>query len=132
MDNQEELEKLIDKLMVSDTLETPSLNFTKKVLEKTISVKSERLVYKPLLPKWLLLLAVAVVVGFLVYGINLYITSGISNPYFKDLNKVGIWSSNFFSQFSLSKTMTYAIVISGLMVCLHTLVLKKYFENRLA
>lgn len=132
MDNQKELEKLIDKLMTSDRLETPSVDFTNKVVDIAIKTKSERIEYKPLLPKWILYLTVVIVITFLVYGINLYVTSGTSTPYFKDLNKIGSWSSNFFAQFNFSKTVTYAIVISGLMICFHTLVLKKHFENRLA
>lgn len=132
MDNQKELEKLIDKLMTLDRLETPSVDFTKKVVDKAIMTKSQQIEYKPLLPKWILYLAAVIVIGFLVYGINLYATSGTSTPYFKDLNKVGTWSSSFFEQLNFSKTVTYAIVISGLMTCFHTLVLKKHFENRMA
>lgn len=132
MDNQEELEKLIDNLMTSDTLETPSLGFTQKVVEKTTEIKSQRLEYKPLLPKWILSLAAILVVGLVVYGIDLGETSDTSVSYFKDLSRIGTWSSDFFAKFNFSKTLTYAVAIPGLMICFHTLVLKKYFENRLA
>ncbi|GMN11661.1 hypothetical protein MTsPCn9_28440 [Croceitalea sp. MTPC9] len=132
MDNQEELEKLIDNLMASDSLEVPSHGFTQKVVEKAIKGKSQQLEYKPLLPKWILSLAAILIVGLVVYGIDLYATSGTSTSYFEDLNKIGVWSSDFFAQLNFSKTLTYSIVIFGLMICLHTLVLKKYFENRLA
>jgi hypothetical protein len=132
MDNQKELEGLIDKLMASDGLETPSSDFTKKVVNKAIKAKNYQVEYKPLLPKWILYLAAVMVISFVVYGINLYATSGTSATYFKDLDKVGTWSSNFFEQLNFSKTVTYAIVISGLMTCFHTLVLKKHFENRMA
>ena len=132
MDNQKELEKLIDTLMTSDALETPSKDFTAQVLEKTIRTKSQTLEYKPLLPKWVLSLAAVIVVSFLVYGVNLYATSGNSVSYFKDLDKIGVWSSDFFSKFSFSKTLTYSIGISGVLICFHSLILKKYFENRLA
>lgn len=131
MDNQKEIEKLIDNLMTLDRLETPSVDFTKKVVDIAIKTKSERIEYKPLMPKWVLYLTVVTVISFLVYGINLYVTSGTSTPYFKDLNKLGPWSSNFFAQFNFSKTLTYAVLISGLMICFHTLVLKKHFKNRL-
>ncbi len=132
MDNQKELEKLIDKLMASDVLETPSKDFTAQVLEKTVRTKSQQLEYKPLLPKWILSLAAVLVVGFLIYGVNLYVTSGNSVSYFKGLNKIGIWSSDFFSRFNFSKTLTYSIIISGVLICFHSLILKKYFEDRLA
>jgi hypothetical protein len=132
MDNQKELEKLIDKLMASDALESPSKDFTAQVLEKTVGAKSQQLEYKPLLPKWVLFLAAILVMGFLVYGVNLYVTSGNSFSYFKDLDKIGMWSSDFFSKFNFSKTLTYSIAISGILICFHSLILKRYFENRLA
>ena len=132
MDNQEELEKLIDNFMASDKLEAPSIDFTQKVVERAIQTKSQEFEYKPLLPKWILSLAAILVVSLVVYGIDLNTGSSTTVTYLKDLNKVGVWSSNFLAQFNFSKTLTYAIVISSLMIFFHTLLLKKYFENRLA
>ena len=120
MDNHKELEKLVDTLMVSERLETPSVDFTQKVLEKTTASISESLKYKPLLPKWILYLVALLIIGFLVYGVSLYATSETFTNYFEDLNKIGLWSSGFFEQLDFSKSLTYTIIVSGLMTVSYT------------
>ena len=131
MDDYKELEKLIDTLMDADVLEMPSVDFTQQVLEKTIFIKSKQTVYKPLLPKWMLFLVAILVVGFLVYGVKLYVITEPTITYFKGFDKVGIWSSKLFSLFNLSSTVTYSVIISGLLISFHSLLLKRYFEKRL-
>ena len=75
-----ELEKLADKAMKSLPLETPSFDFTSRVMaqvamapEKTISA------YKPILPKTFWIVLITIIIGLLGYA---YFTDGSQEQIF--------------------------------------------------
>lgn len=67
-----ELERLVDKAMKNMPLETPSFDFTDRVMAQTAIIpKKVSIAYKPLLPKafWILLLAgIAVLLGYAYFA----------------------------------------------------------------
>jgi len=132
MDNQEELEKLIDKLMVNDSLDQPSVGFTKNVLEKLPGVQNSHFVYTPLLPKSIFIVGAFLVFSLVVVILNYYGFSEVDSRYVNDLNDMGASINNFFGQIRFSKIATYIIILGGLMFFVQTLILKKHVDSRFA
>lgn len=121
------IEKLVDKVMKSSTLETPSFDFTAKVMSHVIAdSKSGVTVYKPLISKsaWVVLLVVATV----LIVISVYTNDTSSLGWFDklDLSKV----PNLFSGLKLSQTTMYALLMFAVMLCIQVPLLKHYFNKR--
>ncbi|GAA4816565.1 hypothetical protein [Litoribaculum gwangyangense] len=128
------LDDLSKKVMAHGKVESPSFNFTDAVMSKieTLS-KNQATIYKPLISKrmWFLIL-----VGFLaLFSYGLF--SGNNEESIGWLNKIdfSILSnnniSNTLSSFKFSKTLMYALVFFGSMICLQIPILKHYFNKRL-
>ena len=132
MDNHEELEKLIDKLMVNDSIDQPSVGFTKNVLEKLPGVKNSHFVYKPLLPKSIFIVGAFLVLSLVVVILNYYGFSEVDSRYVNDINDMGASINNFFGQIRFSKIATYIIILGGFMFFVQTLILKKHVDSRFA
>ncbi|MDT0622804.1 hypothetical protein [Croceitalea vernalis] len=132
MDNQEELEKLIDKLMVNDSLDQPSLDFTENVLAKLPGIQNAHFVYKPLLPKSIFIIGAFLVLSLVVVILKNYGFSEIDSRYINNLNDMGASINNFFGQDRFSKTATYVIILGGFLFFVQTLILKKHVDSRFA
>jgi len=130
MNNQEELNQLIDKFMNDDKLETPSLNFTDKVMTAVHTVDSRKIVYRPLMPKYVMVLVLLCVITFSVLGIYYGGTAPDISQYTLNLQEVNSWFSNVFHNVEISNTLSYTIVLTGLMVCIQVFFLKKHFDKR--
>ncbi|MDT0606918.1 hypothetical protein [Croceitalea rosinachiae] len=132
MDSQKELKNLIDKLMIEDSLDSPSTDFTKNVIARLPIKRNSFFVYKPLLPKSIFVLAVALIVAVTYFVLNSYGLSEIDQSYLNRLNVVGTSVNDLFSQFRFSKTVVYIIIFAGLMFCIQTILLKRHFDSRIA
>ena len=126
------VENLVDKMMTSSTLESPSADFTSQILSKIeVLQQSKATVYQPLISKRVWALIVVVCVAFLVYVF--YTSSTESSNWFTTIdfskftnNRV----SESFSDYTFSKTMMYAIILLSVMVFIQIPLLKNYFEKR--
>ena len=130
MDNQKELEKLIDELMVNDDLDSPSADFTKKVMTNLPVERNLHFVYKPLLPKSVLAVVTLLILTLIAVVVSLYGISDVNPRYLRGIGEVGSKITDVFAQIKFSKTVTYIIFFAGLMFCVQTLVLKKHFDSR--
>jgi len=121
------IEKLVDKVMKSSTLETPSFDFTAKVMSHMISdSKSGVTVYKPLISKtaWVVLLVVAAgLIAISVYSGDAF-SLGLLDKL--DLSKV----PNLFSEIKISQTAMYSLLMFAIMLCIQVPLLKHYFNKR--
>ncbi len=129
-----QIEKLVDRSMKTQSLESPSSNFTSMVMNQVHALKQSKVtIYKPLIskPMWFVIFVVALlIVSYIVFGMNTTETSWLS---FIDLsvitdNKL----SNTLSGFRVSKTVMYSVVLFGIMLFIQVPILKSYFDKRIA
>lgn len=128
------IEKLVDKLMQHDSLEQPSLDFTSNVMQRIeAEAKSKVTVYKPLIakPVWYAIAAAMVVlVGFL-YSSS---TVGSESSWLPEVNYDALFENkltNTLSAFKFSSTTMYAFLFFAVMLCVQIPVLKRYLNHRL-
>lgn len=129
MDKEKDLEKLMDKIFEGDSLEVPSSDFTRNVIQKVEERTKEKLTYTPLLPKWLLQTLVGSAAIFVVY---VFMNSDFANSetsYFDKLNFSTTWLTEGLSQLNLSTVLGYAILGMGLLICLQASLLNKFLNR---
>lgn len=122
-----DLEKFVDKVMNSATLESPSFDFTAKVMSQvTTTSKGELSVYRPLISKttWgvILMLTLGIVV------ISMFSKDSTTFSWLETLDFSII--SNIFSGIQFSKTVLYSLVMFAVMLFIQVPMLKHYFDKR--
>lgn len=126
-ESDKNIENLIDKMMADDTLESPSFDFTSKIMAQVlVAEKSKVINYKPLISKtsWVLigLGAIALVVYAFLFSGTVY-NPGIDKLYTEK-------SSALFSGIHLSKGIMYAFMVVPFIILIQIGVLKNYFDKR--
>ena len=121
------IENLIDKMMAENTLETPSFDFTSKIMAQVlVTEKSKVKSYKPLISKtsWILIGvgAIALVVYASLFSGTEY-NPGIDKSYTERF-------STLFSGIHFSKNILYAILVVPFMILIQIGLLKNYFDKR--
>lgn len=120
------LENLVDTIMKDSKLETPSLDFTTKVMLQVLTTKnSEVYVYKPLISKF---------VFILVFGCFITLFFRLepqTDSWYGNLSSSIFYNNNSISLFNFSKITIYSVVLATLMLFVQISFLKKYFEDQL-
>ena len=127
------IEALVDKAMQSLPLETPSVEFTQHVMAQikgsSVTITT---VYKPLISKQVWTLIFIGIVAVFIW--TLFGTPVEGESWFDTIdygfitnNKV----SNVISNFKISQTTGYAIIMLSIMVGIQIPLLKHYFNKRL-
>ncbi|AXP81791.1 hypothetical protein CJ739_2725 [Mariniflexile rhizosphaerae] len=131
------LDQLAKKVMKDAPLETPSFDFTNTVMSQVSGLSHNKVIaYKPLISKtgWIFILVGFLILVFFVLFGNQTSSSGWLNTIdFSMFSNNGIAQalSNFkIPSFTISKTLTYAIVLFGVMVCIQISFLKHHFNQR--
>lgn len=115
------LEKLLDTIMKDSKLETPSIDFTSRIMSKVLTTKtSEVYVYRPLISK-----SVFIIV-FGCFVVLLLSLESQTNNWITNLSST-LYST---SLFSFSKTTIYSVVFSTLLLYIQIVFLKKHFDNQ--
>jgi hypothetical protein len=124
------LEKFTDNIMKNSELETPSSDFTAKIMTQIVETKtSEVYVYKPLISKSVFIL---IFICFMTFFIYFNIIGEVKSDSLTSHLDFTIFTKNYLtSLFNLSKVTIYTVVIATLMLFIQVAFLKKYFENRL-
>ena len=121
------LEKLIDKMMAENTLETPSFDFTSKLMSQVQAVEKSKIkAYKPLISK-----STWIFIGFCLIALTVY--SVYSNSDISNFEIVKLYSdkaSTLFSGIHLSKNILYALLIVPFMILIQIGILKHYFDKK--
>jgi hypothetical protein len=133
MDEQQkkELETFVDKVMGETSLESPSPDFTEKLMAK-IEAQSQQQVFvsQPLLPKKLL---TVLFLGFVAGFVYLLMTYGLdsSQGWFKNMQ----WNLDFSNTwrwmegYTASKATLYAVLLFGVLFFVQIPWLKRYLDQ---
>lgn len=124
-----QLEKLVARMMKETTLDTPSIDFTSKVMSQVLATqKSETTIYKPLIstPTFI------IIFGGLIFLIAFILTNGntSSNNTYLNLNLNFFTNFNPVRSFHFSKITTYSVVLTTLMLFIQIPLLKNYFDKK--
>jgi len=126
-ENDKEIENLIEKMMSENTLESPSFDFTSKIMSQVlIAEKSKIKAYKPLISKttWIFIgITLAALTAYSFYSNNGISNFGIDKTYSDK-------ASALFSGIHFSKNILYALLIVPFMVLIQIGVLKNYFDKK--
>lgn len=124
------LEKLVDHLMKGTELESPSFDFTSKVMLQALASRTnEATVYKALIPTSVF---IGILAGFIALTIYLLTNADIqTNNWFltMDLSSIDTFTSTSFFEFS--KITTYSVVFTTLILLIQISFLKKYFGEQI-
>jgi len=126
-ESDKNIENLIDKMMSENTLESPSIDFTSKIMSQVlVAEKSKIKAYKPLISKSTWIFISICLIALTVYSV--YSGSTISN--LKIVNLYSDKVSTLFSGIQLSKNILYAILIVPFMILIQIALLKNYFDKK--
>jgi hypothetical protein len=121
------IENLIDKMMAENTLETPSFDFTSKIMAQVlVAEKTKVKSYKPLISK-----SIWIIIGFGLLGLAIY--ASLFSETENNLKIGKSYADNvsaFFSGIHISKNILYAILIVPFMILIQIGVLKNYFDKK--
>jgi hypothetical protein len=125
-----ELEKLVDRMMSDATLQSPSFDFTSKVMSQVLSAKtSDATVYKPLISKWVFMAVFGIVCALSIY-VSVYGES-TTERWWSFIDYTKIFNIRLLMGFSISKGAIYAIMVSMAMFCVQIAFLKNYFNKQI-
>lgn len=126
-----ELENLVAKAMQKATLETPSFNFTDKVMDAVIAQQQTAAIrYRPLIPIYIWIAIAAAIVGITAYLWFLIQPTPLNLPELSfDFIKNNSFSKEF-TAFTPSKITSYAVLLLALMLCVQIPMLKRYFDKQ--
>ena len=125
-ESDKNIENLVDKMMAESNLESPSIDFTSRIMAQILAAEKSKIkAYKPLISKqtWFLIIG-----GLIVLFICAFMTGG---EYDMRINKFYTEKvSHLFSEIDISKNILYAILIVPLMVLIQIPLLKNYYNKR--
>lgn len=126
-ESDKNIENLIDKMMSENTLESPSIDFTSKIMfQVLIAEKSKIKAYKPLISKSTWIFIGICLIALTAYSV--YSGSNISN--FEITKLYTDKASALFSGIHFSKNILYAILIVPFMILVQIGLLKNYFDKK--
>ncbi|MCD9574602.1 hypothetical protein [Flavobacterium soyae] len=129
-ESDKNIEQLIEKMMAEEKLQSPSIDFTSKIMAKVESLEEKKIkVYKPLIskPVWI---SIGLAVAALVIYISLFSVSE-NNLKIDEIGK--LYSdkiSTVFSGIHFSKNILYAFLIVPFMILVQVGLLKNYFDKK--
>lgn len=125
-----DIEQLIDRMMAEEKLQSPTIDFTSKIMTQVQLLEEKKLkAYKPLIskPVWI---SIGIALAFLVIYVSLF---SVSESTLK-VDEIGkLYSDKIAAAFSgihFSKNILYAILIVPFMILVQVGVLKNYFDKR--
>ena len=125
-ESDKNIEKIIGEIMAESTLESPSIDFTSKVMFQILVVEKSKIQhYKPLIstPIWIVILGSLISLILYTAFWNESYNSEIGHSYVVNI-------PNIFSEFHFSKNTIYAILIVPLMILVQIPLLKNYYDKK--
>jgi len=129
-ESDKDIEQLIGKMMAEEKLQSPSIDFTSKIMAEVLALEEKKQkTYKPLISKsvWV---SIGIALALLVAYTSLF---SVSESTLK-IDEIGkLYSEKITSAFTgvhFSKNIQYAILIVPFMVLVQVGVLKNYFDKK--
>jgi len=129
-ESDKNIEQVIEKMMAEEKLQSPSIDFTSKIMANVQVLEEKKLkAYKPLISKsvWIF---IGLAAAFLVIYVSLFSVSEKNI----EIDEIGKLYSNkvstAFSGIHFSKNMSYAILIVPIMILVQIGILKNYFDKK--
>ncbi|MFH6945418.1 hypothetical protein [Flavobacterium sp. FlaQc-50] len=125
-ESDKNIENLIEKMMAESSLESPSIDFTSKIMSQVlIAEKSKIKTYKPLISKQTWILIIGALVALTVYAIASGNTTDLK------INELYVEKvSDLFSGIHISTNIIYAFLVVPFMLLIQIGVLKNYFNKK--
>ena len=127
------LEEFIEKLMKDQTPESPSFDFTSKVMAQVLAQvlapqTSSITTYKPLISKPVFIATISTVIALVIYCIGYgNPSSNYSLPHFNiQVNPL----LNLEEKVHFSNITTYTVVVTAVMLFIQISILKNHFDRR--
>lgn len=126
-ENDKEIENLIEKMMSENTLESPSFDFTSKIMSQVlVAEKSKIKAYKPLISKTTWIFIGICLIALTAYSV--LASNDMSN--FEIAKTYSDKASALFSGIHFSTNVLYGLLVIPFMVLVQIGVLKNYFDKR--
>ncbi len=124
-----QIEKLVDHIMKDTIVESPSIDFTSKVMSKILAPKTSNVtVYKPLIPRSVFIAFFGCIATFFIY---LFINGEKQENSWLNHLKFSLFHNNELSSlFKVSNVMLYAVVSTTIMLLLQISFLKNHFDKQ--
>lgn len=127
------IRQFVDRAMKKTSLESPSYNFTSKVMANVLAVaKSKAITYKPLISRRGWFFIFAGIIAVLLYLLLNTGTQAANHSWLFDLNGKNLipkWNSS--ALFQLSRLTVNVIVIATVLVFIQIALLTNYLNKRL-
>jgi hypothetical protein len=125
MNEDKDIERLVEQMMKSQTLEKPTFDFTSNIMAQvTANQKAAAFAYKPLITKQ----TVLVICGFvLLLVFFVLMTDNSSSSRFMIPFD---YTSNLAGLLSHSKVATFSVTVTAVMLFVQIALLKKHFYRR--
>lgn len=124
------LEKLIDKIMKDVPIETPSFDFTSKVMSQVLATQTSAITaYKPLISKPVMI----IVFGSILAVFSYFISNGNAGSagWLDGIDYNRLFNVRLVSGFKFSKITLYAVVLATVLLLVQISLLKNHFDKRL-
>ncbi|KQO34268.1 hypothetical protein ASF10_00655 [Flavobacterium sp. Leaf82] len=126
-ENDKEIENLIEKMMRENTLESPSFDFTSKIMSQVLEVEKSKIkAYKPLISKSAWIFISIVLIMLIAYSVD----SGNNISNFELTQSYSDKISTVFSEIHFSTNVLYGLLVIPFMVLVQIGVLKNYFDKK--
>ncbi len=126
----EPIQKLVDRIMAETALESPSLDFTSKVMSEVLSAEKTRTsVYKPVISKkgWFVIFATIIsLFAFLLFNTKNNATGYNLNFSIPRFEKI----LNLFPGFQVSPMTANVLLAATIMLFVQIFLLKNYLDKR--
>lgn len=130
MKEDKHIENLIDQMMKNQTLETPSFDFTSKIMSQVaVSQKSKVFEYKPLISKQITFVILGLTILTIIVLSLLDKTQ--SSRFDIPLDFSSMFKFDALKVFTFSKISSLSITITSLMLLAQITFLKKHFNHNL-
>jgi hypothetical protein len=129
MDEDKYLEKLVDYIMKDQTLETPSIDFTSKVMAQMTATKTNEVkVYKPLISKPILIGFIGFIIALIAYC-ALNEQPNTSNQQLTYIDFSLLYDNYSLKSIRFSKITIYCVVLATAMFFIQISLLKNHFKK---
>ncbi|MCF6296326.1 MAG: hypothetical protein L3J25_11645 [Flavobacteriaceae bacterium] len=132
-DINKKLDDFVEKVVKDSSLESPSLDFTNKIMSKIETItQSEITVYRPLISKRAWFIIATLIIGGLTY---LTLRDNVQTTGWFDSLDYSLITNNKVTEkigsVMFSKTFMYAITFFAVVFFIQIPILKNYFDKRL-